>query len=92
MKFFKKAQTRPNHYNCFFLGNVYYNIYTVQKETILSLNLLPQVDDPIDMLPKSRKALSIQEIAALARSSFNGEDLNTCSFIHQKHLCMLVTH
>ncbi|XP_073766537.1 protein FAM131A isoform X5 [Danio rerio] len=30
------------------------------------------VDDPIDMLPKSRKALSIQEIAALARSSFNG--------------------
>ncbi|KTG35561.1 hypothetical protein cypCar_00019638 [Cyprinus carpio] len=31
-----------------------------------------KVDDPIDMLPKSRKALSIQEIAALARSSFNG--------------------
>uniref|UniRef100_A0A672LC59 Family with sequence similarity 131 member A n=1 Tax=Sinocyclocheilus grahami TaxID=75366 RepID=A0A672LC59_SINGR len=44
----------------------------LQKENILSLNLLPQVDDPIDMLPKSRKALSIQEIAALARSSFNG--------------------
>ncbi|XP_067310108.1 protein FAM131A [Pseudorasbora parva] len=40
------------------------------------LTALPQlnlkVDDPIDMLPKSRKALSIQEIAALARSSFNG--------------------
>ncbi|KAI4898436.1 hypothetical protein NFI96_011748, partial [Prochilodus magdalenae] len=30
------------------------------------------VDEPVDMLPKSRKALSIQEIAALARSSFNG--------------------
>ncbi|KAK1790688.1 hypothetical protein P4O66_014552, partial [Electrophorus voltai] len=30
------------------------------------------VDEPIDMLPKSRKALSIQEIAALARSSLNG--------------------
>ncbi|XP_030630365.1 protein FAM131A [Chanos chanos] len=40
------------------------------------LTALPQlnlkVDDPVDMLPKSRKALSIQEIAALARSSFNG--------------------
>ncbi|XP_052404971.1 protein FAM131A isoform X2 [Carassius gibelio] len=40
------------------------------------LTALPQlnlkVDDPTDMLPKSRKALSIQEIAALARSSFNG--------------------
>uniref|UniRef100_A0A8B9LSW0 Family with sequence similarity 131 member A n=1 Tax=Astyanax mexicanus TaxID=7994 RepID=A0A8B9LSW0_ASTMX len=31
-----------------------------------------KVDEPVDMLPKSRKALSIQEIAALARSSFNG--------------------
>ncbi|KAG5286151.1 hypothetical protein AALO_G00011520 [Alosa alosa] len=40
------------------------------------LTALPQlnikVEDPADMLPKSRKALSIQEIAALARSSFNG--------------------
>ncbi|KAL2097958.1 hypothetical protein ACEWY4_007165 [Coilia grayii] len=40
------------------------------------LTALPQlnikVEDPVDMLPKSRKALSIQEIAALARSSFNG--------------------
>ncbi|XP_076838394.1 protein FAM131A isoform X2 [Brachyhypopomus gauderio] len=40
------------------------------------LTALPQlnlkVDEPIDMLPKSRKALSIQEIAALARSSLNG--------------------
>ncbi|XP_028833509.1 protein FAM131A isoform X2 [Denticeps clupeoides] len=40
------------------------------------LTALPQlnikVEDPTDMLPKSRKALSIQEIAALARSSFNG--------------------
>ncbi|XP_051985183.1 protein FAM131A-like isoform X2 [Xyrauchen texanus] len=31
-----------------------------------------KVDYPTDMLPKTRKALSIQEIAALARSSFNG--------------------
>ncbi|KAI5092571.1 hypothetical protein C0J45_16962, partial [Silurus meridionalis] len=31
-----------------------------------------QVDEPVDMLPKTRKALSIQEIAALARSSLNG--------------------
>ncbi|KAK3513144.1 hypothetical protein QTP70_007483 [Hemibagrus guttatus] len=30
------------------------------------------VDEPVEMLPKSRKALSIQEIAALARSSLNG--------------------
>lgn len=52
----------------------------------LHLHLPFQVDDPIDMLPKSRKALSIQEIAALARSSFNGMDvkhltlfLSTCS-------------
>uniref|UniRef100_A0A9J8BW81 Family with sequence similarity 131 member Aa n=1 Tax=Cyprinus carpio carpio TaxID=630221 RepID=A0A9J8BW81_CYPCA len=44
----------------------------IPKEINFSLNLLLQVDDPIDMLPKSRKALSIQEIAALARSSFNG--------------------
>ncbi|KAI7810196.1 protein FAM131A [Triplophysa rosa] len=40
------------------------------------LTALPQLnlklDDPIDMLPKSRKSLSIQEIASLARSSFNG--------------------
>ncbi len=64
-----------------------YNIYTVQKETILTLNLLPQVDDPIDMLPKSRKALSIQEIAALARSSFNGKGLNTCSIIMNINAC-----
>ncbi|KAG7320033.1 hypothetical protein KOW79_017176 [Hemibagrus wyckioides] len=40
------------------------------------LTALPQfglkVDEPVEMLPKSRKALSIQEIAALARSSLNG--------------------
>ncbi|XP_031415148.1 protein FAM131A [Clupea harengus] len=40
------------------------------------LTALPQlnikVEDPAHMLPKTRKALSIQEIAALARSSFNG--------------------
>lgn len=31
------------------------------------------VDDTIEMLPKSRRALTIQEIAALARSSLHGE-------------------
>ena len=30
------------------------------------------VDDTIEMLPKSRRALTIQEIAALARSSLHG--------------------
>ncbi|KAB5550137.1 hypothetical protein PHYPO_G00050350 [Pangasianodon hypophthalmus] len=30
------------------------------------------VDDPVTMLPKSRRALTIQEIAALARSSLHG--------------------
>ncbi len=53
----------------------------------MTLNLLPQVDDPIDMLPKSRKALSIQEIAALARSSFNGKGLYTCSIIMNINAC-----
>uniref|UniRef100_A0A8C1FXM6 Family with sequence similarity 131 member A n=1 Tax=Cyprinus carpio TaxID=7962 RepID=A0A8C1FXM6_CYPCA len=42
------------------------------RTSLQFLCLLMFVDDPIDMLPKSRKALSIQEIAALARSSFNG--------------------
>ncbi|XP_053529794.1 protein FAM131A [Ictalurus punctatus] len=40
------------------------------------LTALPQfslkIDEPVEMLPKSRRALSIQEIAALARSSLNG--------------------
>lgn len=31
------------------------------------------VDDVVEMLPKSRRALTIQEIAALARSSLHGE-------------------
>lgn len=31
------------------------------------------VDDTVEMLPKSRRALTIQEIAALARSSLHGE-------------------
>lgn len=31
------------------------------------------VDDTTEMLPKSRRALTIQEIAALARSSLHGE-------------------
>lgn len=31
------------------------------------------VDDTAEMLPKSRRALTIQEIAALARSSLHGE-------------------
>lgn len=30
-------------------------------------------DDTVEMLPKSRRALTIQEIAALARSSLHGE-------------------
>ncbi|XP_047450029.1 protein FAM131A isoform X2 [Mugil cephalus] len=34
--------------------------------------LLVNVDDTIEMLPKSRRALTIQEIAALARSSLHG--------------------
>uniref|UniRef100_A0A8C2EE42 Family with sequence similarity 131 member A n=1 Tax=Cyprinus carpio TaxID=7962 RepID=A0A8C2EE42_CYPCA len=42
------------------------------RTSLQFLCLLMFVDDPIDMLPKSRKALSIHEIAALARSSFNG--------------------
>lgn len=37
------------------------------------LSLQVNVDDTIEMLPKSRRALTIQEIAALARSSLHGE-------------------
>lgn len=40
----------------------------------LSLAFLQvNVDDTAEMLPKSRRALTIQEIAALARSSLHGE-------------------
>uniref|UniRef100_A0A4W6BZW1 Family with sequence similarity 131 member A n=1 Tax=Lates calcarifer TaxID=8187 RepID=A0A4W6BZW1_LATCA len=38
----------------------------------LLLSLQVNVDDTIEMLPKSRRALTIQEIAALARSSLHG--------------------
>lgn len=37
------------------------------------LSFQVNVDDTIEMLPKSRRALTIQEIAALARSSLHGE-------------------
>lgn len=33
------------------------------------------------MLPKSRRALTIQEIAALARSSLHGKELTSVNFI-----------
>lgn len=36
-------------------------------------SLQVHVDDTVEMLPKSRRALTIQEIAALARSSLHGE-------------------
>lgn len=38
------------------------------------------VDDTGEMLPKSRRALTIQEIAALARSSLHGE----CDMKHEE--------
>lgn len=37
------------------------------------------VDDTAEMLPKSRRALTIQEIAALARSSLHGEPNRSCA-------------
>ncbi len=44
------------------------------------LSFQVNVDDTIEMLPKSRRALTIQEIAALARSSLHGE----CNIYHIK--------
>lgn len=46
----------------------------VSPESYFSfLSFQVNVDDTIEMLPKSRRALTIQEIAALARSSLHGE-------------------
>lgn len=44
-----------------------------QSHTCFFLSFQVNVDDTIEMLPKSRRALTIQEIAALARSSLHGE-------------------
>ncbi|TDH15208.1 hypothetical protein EPR50_G00029030 [Perca flavescens] len=41
-------------------------------ESYFFLSFQVNVDDTIEMLPKSRRALTIQEIAALARSSLHG--------------------
>lgn len=47
---------------------------TVSLSLSLSVAFLQvNVDDTAEMLPKSRRALTIQEIAALARSSLHGE-------------------
>lgn len=40
--------------------------------SLLLLWLKVNVEDTVEMLPKSRRALTIQEIAALARSSLHG--------------------
>lgn len=40
--------------------------------TYFSSVLKVNVEDTVEMLPKSRRALTIQEIAALARSSLHG--------------------
>lgn len=40
------------------------------------------VGDTVAMLPKSRRALTIQEIAALARSSLHGTYPHVCSSAH----------
>lgn len=46
----------------------------LRRVSLYLSSLQVHVDDTVEMLPKSRRALTIQEIAALARSSLHGEN------------------
>lgn len=47
-------------------------VVSVRGTELLMVLLKVNVGDTVAMLPKSRRALTIQEIAALARSSLHG--------------------
>lgn len=52
--------------------------FVVTSDLSSSCLLKVNVEDTVEMLPKSRRALTIQEIAALARSSLHGKDKKPC--------------
>lgn len=59
------------------------------QRSIYLLMLSPKVNvgDTVAMLPKSRRALTIQEIAALARSSLHGTHPFPCLWLFGPPFC-----